>query len=279
MIKYVFIGLGILAIIAAIYFGSKSGGGSSTSPIRKGWFGYYGSKGNQVAETADHTNVHWEAFWDDEQGAIENLRKVDGHVVLDVGRIFERVGPKNLALRKNAEFLLRDLFDKLREAGVLDKVDATVVHDEPNLPENQIIDELPLAVGLVRSVASEYPELSGLLQCCIYYSHTPMIHMELFDLVAFDEYGAGADIFRVGGSYDVFRSKLKPGQRTLLIPGGSYGQDPKAFVTAARYYPECLGIIAFLWREPGHGSGAESICNLPIRDAYVAAGKELLGRT
>lgn len=273
----------VLAVAGLVVFLLSRGGGDEAAK-RVLYFGYYGTKGPQVQETADHTNLLWEAFWDGDDLAAANLIAANKFGVIDVGRIFDRQGSKNAVLSPNAENRLRALFDLLKAAGALSLVRMIIPHDEPNLPENQIDAELPGAVSLIRRVAAGYPELSSVLLGCIYYNHTPKSHTDLFDVVGFDDYEPGANILSPGGAYEKFRESLKPGQRTMLVPGGGWGpsrwepkqQDPAPFVAYAQANAEVFAVIPFLWRYPPHGGAIVGICDLPVKDAYIAAGKRLI---
>ncbi|MGB3068436.1 MAG: hypothetical protein WBC18_07810 [Ottowia sp.] len=272
----------ILAVaVAAIILASRSG--SDSKPSNRPLFGYYGCFGNQVAEVADHTNLHWEAFWDGLQKGIDNIRTAAKFTVIDVGsQLFEGAAPKTF--RPDAEARLRSLFNDLQNAGVLHLVKMIVPMDEPNLPENRACADLPEAVGAIRALALSYPELSGVLLGCIYYNGAPKCHTDLFDVVGFDDYEPGANILSPNGAYEKFRETLRPGQRTMLIPGGGYGpskwepkqQDPVPFVSYAMSNPEVLMIVPFLWRYPAHGGDMVGIVDLPVKDAYIAAGKSIL---
>lgn len=271
----------VAVAIAAILWASRR---EDATPGRSGLLvGYYGCFGNQVAEVVDHTNLHWECFWGGLQKGIDNIRAAGKFTVIDVGQqLFEGTVPKTL--RPGADARLRSLFNELQDAGVLHLVKMIVPMDEPNLPENRACADLAKAVGAIRAVALSYDELSGVLLGCIYYNRTPKCHTDLFDVVGFDDYEPGANILSPGGAYEKFRETLRPSQRTMLIPGGGYGpskwepkqQDPAPFVSYAMSNPEVLMIVPFLWRYPNHGEDIAGIVDLPIKDAYIAAGKSIL---
>lgn len=288
--EYVLIGL---IIVVVIYLVTKKGKGHDiniTAPekLRTNLcFGYYGSKdfygdeekqlppSRQVEETADHTNLHWEAFWDGEERAINNIENAIGAVVVDLDSyLFERTDKKTVIPRSDGESRVRTLFNKLRDAGILHKVTVLVPQDEPNLPETATCDYLPSIVETIRSIASDYSELRNVKVGCVYTTVRPMCHLELFDIVGFDDYDKKSSIFSVGGSYDQMKSMLRPDQRTWTLPGGTYGQNPVPFINHAHNNPEVFAVIPFIWRVP-HDNKFNGICELPIREEYVKAGKSV----
>lgn len=276
---YILVALVVLAVVVVLINRDKS------EPIKRGnlLYGYYGCHSDQVAEVTDHTNLHWQPFWngigkDGMQEAIYNIRRAQKFTVLDVEKfIFYRSGPKNIVLNADPYTSLRDLFNRLRDEGVLHLVKMIVPCDEPNLPENQAEKYLPDAVKTIRAVAAEYSELEGVLLGVIYYSRTTFSHMDLFDVVSYDDYDRGAEILAPDGDYERFRASLKPAQRTMLVPGGSFGQSPQPFVDYAMRNPEILAVIPFLWWYPDHGGEIKSIRDLPVRQAHIDAGRQVIG--
>lgn len=251
-------------------------------------FGYYGTKGPQVVETLGHINLLFECLWDGLPSAITNMQTAQLPTVLDVADYLfpapVRIVPGKSAvhprpLLPDAEQRLRGLCDALRAAGVLHLVRYIVPTDEPQLPENNTIAAIPGACALIRRVAADYPELDGVGLWCIYYAGAPMDHVELFDVVGFDDYDAKSSIFAPGAMYDQMAAKLRPGQRTALLLGATYGQDPTPFLNFANAHPEVLALIAFLWREPGHGNRFTGIHSMPeMRAKYEALGRLVAGR-
>lgn len=242
-------------------------------------FGYYGCVGDQVAETRAHVNLHWECFWSGLAQGIADIRAAAMVTVIDVtGALFERRDGV-LMWRDAAEHDLRAMFQALRDAGVLQHVRAVVPIDEPNLREHRVCGDMPRAAALIRRVAAEFqhPVLVGM----VLTTHgEPMTAcaIEHFDILGFDDYPERSAIFRKGGAYEQFRRRLRPDQRTWIIPGGysDCRQDPEPFVNFAHAHPEVWAIVAFLWRDP-HGNGFEGIADDPeMRAAYTAAGRSIM---
>lgn len=243
-------------------------------------FGYYGCAGSQAAEVKAHTNLHWEAFFEGVDKGIANIKAMACTTVIDVAfALFERPGPSQPVTRRaNAPEQLHGLFMALRAAGVLHHVKFVVPIDEPNLPENAAIEHMPWAVELIRRAASGYPELAGVKLACIYYNENGKSNYpgaDLFDLVGLDDYDAGARVLAPGGSFDRLRSRLTRGQRLILVPGGSYGQDPEPFLRYAHAHADVCAIVPFLWQPPA-GADMQGIRALPVRAAYEAAGAALV---
>lgn len=239
-------------------------------------FGYYGTYGDQVAETADHTNLHWSTGWESEEKRFADIRAAGQFTVLDLtGELFYRTGPKQMLMHADAVERARGLFGRLRDAGVLQYVRAAVPIDEPNLPEHNVGHLLPQAVQAIRTAAADFAELAGLQLWCLYYNGNPHPHPELFDVIGFDDYDRGARILAPDGQYDQIIAGLRPGQSVFLVPGGSYGQDPAPFVAYAMRRPEVAAIVTFLWHYPPHGEWLSDVRSLPIRAAYEAAGRQI----
>lgn len=80
------------------------------------------------------------------------------------------------------------------------------------------------------------------------------------------------------GSYLRFAERLRPDQRSFLMPGGSYGERPERWVAFAKTRPEVWAIVPFLGASNVDGSNIPGILSQPeIRAAYVAAGLSLVG--
>ena len=249
-------------------------------------YGYYGTYvGNgqdQVEETRSHVNLVW--LWDflDPQSAAVILSRMPGCFgVLDCASyLFERRDGR-LQPRSDAEARLIGVFQHLRDAGMLNRVKMLVPVDEPNLSKTNLTDTLPWAAELMRLVAAEFAELEGVLLGCIYLGGKPMPHLELWDVVGFDLYNQRSGIFAPGGHYARMLKKLRPGQRTMILPGGysNTQQDPTPFVNFAHGNPEVLIVLPFLWATvPWADDVDKGIRDIPaMRAAYEAAGRSLVG--
>ena len=245
-------------------------------------YGYYGTHGNQIAETTDHVNLVW--LWDflDKQQAAEVLAQMPGKFgVLDVASYLYHREDGRLRPRPGADGQLRAAFRHLRDAGVLSQVKMLVPVDEPNLSKTNLTDTLPWAAELMRRVAADFTELEGVLLGCIYLGGKPMPHLELWDVVGFDLYNQRSGIFAPGGHYARMFKKLRPGQRTVILPGGysNIQQDPTPFFNFAHGNPEVLIVLPFLWATvPWADDVDKGIRDIPaMRAAYEAAGRSLVG--
>ena len=274
--------LAIAVIIAALVM-SKAKAGDITipeAPQRSDLlFGYYGCTGDQVAETQGHVNLHWECFWGGVDKAIADMRAANMTTVLDLGGpTLSDYGALPRTIRPDAEAQLRALFDRLHSEGVLHLVKYLLPSDEPNLPENGSVHLLPEIMPLIRRVAVSYPALVGVQYGCVYYSDLPMDHIELFDVVGFDQYEEKSGIFAPGALYERMKKRLRPDQKTWLVPGATYGQDPQPFLNFANGNDEVLGIVPFLWRNPHGDPKFDGIHSMPeMREKYRTAGLKIKG--
>lgn len=240
-------------------------------------FGFYGSWGDQIAETRDFASLHWELLRDGATGAAANLKQANKTTVLDVDSCVWSGGKGKRAIRPDAEQALRHLFDTLQLSQVLHLVKFIVPCDEPNQPKDNYEPLMPAAVALVRRVAGDYPQLAGVRLGCVYAGGKPMPHLDLFDVVGFDDYDAREGIFAPGGQYDRMHERLRADQRTWIFPGGYAHQDPAPFMNFANAHPEVIAVVGFVWADSPDGQpwpGIRSIAG--VREQYVAAGKSIV---
>lgn len=246
-------------------------------------YGYYLTIGNQFAETRDHVNLLWLDDRRHTPAELAHYTRQGKACVVDVaGCLFD-----GRALRPDAAERLAALRTYIAEHGDTDAVQMLVPCDEPNLPETAVAHLLPEAVRIMRDV---WP---GALVGCIYYNDGKFPHLDLFNVAGFDDYSAGAGIFdkprwweRIKlllgkfvrrGSYLRFVRRLRPDQRTLLVPGGAYGEPPERWVAEALQRHEVWGVVPFLWASNVDGSGINGIGSLPVRGQYEAAGLSFNG--
>ena len=252
-------------------------GGNKRTDIK---YGFYTSVAAQFDETKDFTNLWWSADWEGEGVRLANIvraAQAGMAVVLDVGNvIFD-----GTALRANAAERLREFLMSIKDHGALGAVEVIYIRDEINLPEpHNVCSSAALAVSMCRRVAAEVG-IDNVKMGMIYYADNDFCGLELFDIVGFDDYGAKANILRPGALYGKMKKRLRPDQRTWLVPGGFIGQDPTSFVQFAHDHQEVWAVIPFVWpadmgvvAQPGQ----TGIAGLPVREAYVAAGHELTGK-
>ena len=248
-------------------------------------FGYYLTLPGQIEETQDHVNL----LWLDTQGRLPQQEMARATtlgkaVVIDMaGCLFD-----GRAIRPDATERVQSLRTYIKLHGDLSAVRVLVPIDEPNLPETAVSHLLPAAVAILRYA---WPEA---LVGCIYYNDGRFQHHHLFDVLGFDDYLGGFGIcqkprwyeriklffggFVRRGSYLRFAELLRPDQRTWLIPGGTYGEQPWPWVEFANRRPEVWAIVGFLW--PATADGNEQFLGISgqpeIRAAYIAAGLSLL---
>lgn len=248
-------------------------------------FGYYLTLPGQIEETQDHVNL----LWLDTQGRLPQQEMARATtlgkaVVIDMqGCLF---GPDKTILPDATE-RVQSLRTYIKLHGSLSAVEVLVPCDEPNLPERDVQNLIPEAVRILRDA---WPEA---LVGCIYYNDGRFQHHHLFDVLGFDDYLGGFGIcqkprwyeriklffggFVRRGSYLRFAERLRPDQRSFLMPGGSYGERPERWLEFAKTRPEVWAIVPFLWASNVDGSNIPGILSQPeIRAAYVAAGLSLL---
>lgn len=240
------------------------------------YYGYYGNYGDQIPEVAEHTNLLWELLWNGPDGAVTAMQRSGKATVLDVDKcMFGGVSGKQYVY-PDARIRLRNLFDLLRGANVLNQVIVIVPKDEPNLPKNNVNDLIPEAVALLRSTMLEYPELSATKVGVVFAGNKEMPHKELFDVLGLDDYDARSSIFEPNGQYDKLCESLRPNQKTWILPGGTYHQDPVPFLNFANSHPEVMAIIPFIWADIPWESfpGIRSIPE--VKNSYILAGKQVV---
>ncbi len=151
----------------------------------------------------------------------------------------------------------------MQNAGLLGNVVALYPEDEPgNMPEA----EIAAMVALVRSVATEYSEITQVPVWAIFAANAPLTGAHLFDAIGVDNYGCGC----------VPVPPILPGQRLILVPGGAnpWRESPEAFIAVANADPRVIAIIPFLWQYPQPTQGL-GIGQNGMSDVYRAAGIRL----
>lgn len=239
-------------------------------------FGYYSCYAEQVAETKDHVNVLHESQFNGVDKTIQNILDAKMTTILDLQhQLFNRAGPKdNYFLMAEAETNLRNFFLLLREKGAIQYVKYLSMVDEPNNTVGSAA-VLGQAVDLTKKVAAEFEEFKDVKYFCIYAEDKAFICQEKFDLVGFDDYDKKSAVLT--GKYVSFKASLLPHQKTIIIPGGCYGQDPTPFVNFAQANMEVGLVMPFLWfDEPWGNVGKPGIRSNTTKDAYIAAGKSVI---
>ena len=239
-------------------------------------FGYYGSTDSQVEETRDHINVFMCSQWDGPDKSIADILSAKMPTILDVHyQVFELVGESKLnTVRVDAETRLREFLTLLKDSGAISYIKYIYPIDEPN---NNVVDigVLTSALTLIKKVVSEFSELNHAKYAVIYASGDEYTGQDMYDVIGYDDYDKKSSILSEG--YQKLKRSLKPNQTTILVPGGSYLQDPTPFVNFAQSNKEVEMILAFLWADDKWGTvGKPGIRSNAVKDAYIAAGKSII---
>lgn len=245
-------------------------------------YGYYGRLGDQVAETIDHVNILWESQFEGEFHMIQNILAAKLPTVLDVAtQCFQKIEEtgRNYHYRADAEELLRATFMRLQANDALRYVKYLSPLDEPNTNTN--IVDLLASIRTCKKVALEFPELTD-VKFAVIYAAKPETYdcIALFDLVGLDDYDNKSKIF-TNGTYARLKAQLRSNQKTIIMPGGGFGQDITPFINFAHSNPEVFAVIAFVWF--GHMSPNDTWIGIgddknPLKSQYVQAGKLLTGK-
>jgi hypothetical protein len=236
------------------------------------YYGYYLTNPTQVDETISHVNFLWEVPMFGELNMIHDMEVAQLPTLLEVGYY---LWDNNGALLPDAEARLYAYFKLLQMHAVLHYVIAVAPIDEPDVSIANS-DDIPRSVALIRRVAQNFPELANLKLAVIYAGVSRLTHSEVFDWIGFDDYDPvdGA----LTGAYKKLKSVLKPGQRTLLVPGGANnnGRVPADAAKWAQFTldnSEVIAVIPFLWFSPDtHVIGIrDNVTRVP----YCQAGRLL----
>lgn len=241
-------------------------------------YGYYGCEINQVKEVKDHVNLHWESQFNGAERASEDIKEMATFTFLDVmHQLFYKFTDKgrNYRLYDDAEQKLVSFLNYLQSSGALQHIKALVPIDEPNI--NCITDEeLDKACDIIQKVAAGYPELSGVKLACIYAPKpTPFGCIKRFDIVGVDDYELKSRVLQ--GIYQQLLKEKRPDAKTILLPGGGFGQNPTPFINWAHNDHHVAVVLPFVWFGPrelrdtwvGIGSGE-------LKEQYINTGKSLV---
>lgn len=208
-----------------------------TDPI---FFGYFGSCLTCLAETQDHINILFETGWDGLQAEIDDMGRARLPVILAT--------PTGASADE-----LRQLFTALRNANVLQYVIALYPQDEPDIAG--LSEAAVIAIALnAKAVAATFVELDG-VKLAVIYGQNGFPGIAAFDWVGIDNYADGAGI--LGGAYMDLKSRLRPDQRTVIVPGGAspWRVLPGPFYDRLQSDPQTILLLPFLWRDYGGGQG------------------------
>lgn len=237
-------------------------------------YGYYACNNGQAAEVADHVNLHFESQFEGQDKAIENILKMARTTILDLSpQLFEKVGDaKVFTLRKNALQDALTFLQQLSKTGALQHVKYIYPIDEPNATVGDL-GVLRDAVDIAIAAARQFRELDSVKLAVIYAANSEFIGQQMFDLVGFDDYGMKSHVL-TSDRYLQLKDSLRSGQKTIIVPGGAYGQHPKPFLDFANGNAEVGVVMPFIWFDDTTGTAqVKGIRSGPLKDTYIAAGK------
>ena len=256
---------------------------------------YYLGLDGQLDQYGDHVSLFWFTQWFPVENLAAMLQRYPGiDLVLDVA---PQVLPPRWAdaekkhrlppvYASDARMQLAVLFGRLRAHGILNRVRYIVPMDEPNLFGNSEAD-LRNAVRAIKAAVAECPELAGVKMTCIYggdgKSH-PFWCLDEFEVVGIDNYNQRSGVLVGDGAHARLLRALQPGQRTMIIPGAAYGQDPMPFVAYAHANAdEVEMVVPFTWSHVPASADKEGWIGLEKQDAaaqerYRAAGMLVLNK-
>lgn len=238
------------------------------------YIAFYGCLGDQVVQTKGSVNLHMESQWEGVDVARKNIRECGCDVMLDVSpQLFVRTSGQ-FGLNPSAIDNLTQLFTDLRLDGTLGRVKALYPIDEPN---NTVGNPhiLSFALAALRLAASKFSELTEVKFATTYAADKDFICADQFDWIGFDDYDMKSSVL-VGSKYKALVSSLKPHQRTMIIPGAAYGQDPVPFVNYAQSHPEVAVVLSFLWADREADVGAKGAKDNGMAQTYLHVGAAAL---
>ena len=231
-------------------------------------YGFYSSLTGTYEAVKDQVNLFWHSnFLDGGDEEFINILKSTNHkVVFDLARFLtvqKDVTPwyKELLMKlkivKNkkkfkgvynpeGETALRAYFQWLKDLGVLHKISYLYPKDEPNLFVLNPEEHLKM-IQVTKRLRSEFSELANARIACIYGNGKPYWNLAEHDVVGVDDYGQKSQILTIGAHAKLVQEKA-PHQRTMLIPGPSFGHKPDPWVAYALLNPEEVEmVIPFVW--------------------------------
>lgn len=241
-------------------------------------YGYYGDMASQFEETKDHVNTVWLACW-------------DRFPLSWADCMFERIaqasvsGKKSVVMMTNDTYLdrklnykaleeLEELLFKLSGTDYLKDIIAIYPTDEPDGSEISP-DEIAKTNNAIRNIMSKYPALKNTALAVFYTGSEKYPGIQYYDWVGFDEYHIGERA--LGAKYNRMVNKLRPDQRTMIIPGGcdKWRQDPRPFVDFALTNNRVVAVVPFIWIDnaaPGNDDVGLGIRSNGLKDLYKEAG-------
>ena len=245
-------------------------------------YGYYGDMAFQFEETKDHINTTWIACW-------------DRHPLSWADCMFQRIAQASVAGKKSVIMMTNDtyidrktnykaieeldgLLFKLSGTDYLKDVVAIYPTDEPD-GSGISPDEIAKTNNAIRNVLSKYPLLKNTALAVFYTGSEKYPGIQYYDWVGFDEYHAGEKA--LGAKYNRLVSKLRPDQRTMIIPGGcdKWRQDPRPFVDFALTNNRVIAVVPFIWIDQADSTNPDvglGIRSNGLKEIYKEAGLTLI---
>jgi len=245
------------------------------TPRKDLYYGYYATDQGSVEETKDHINLLWENQFGSIDTVVNNIQQTKVFTILDLSpQLFKKVADKgkNYVYNEVADAQLKRLFQYLQDKNVLQYVKAFSPIDEPNT-NVATPEDLNKAIESISRVAVNFPELNGYKLVCIYAAKPQSYTLsEKFDWIGFDDYDNKSQIF-INGQYEYLKSILHTNQRTIIMPGGAFGQNITPFINFANGNAEVAAIVPFVWFGPReHRDTWVGIRDRENRQQYVDAG-------
>lgn len=272
----------LVLLVALTLIGCGGGGGSNAIPVqqqRQLYYGYYGVRDAQIPETIGHTNLLFELGHAGEPAGLAHIAEAKQPTVLGLqAQLWSWASPTvplPFSLQLNAEANVRGRLMELRQADLLKYVVALYPIDEPDSVVRNSATTAQ-AIGIVRRVAGEFPELAG-VKLAVFYddANRPFFNIGLFDWVGLDNYPIGAEV--LGERLEIMRSQMRPDQKLMLIPGGYKGQDPQPFVDKALADQQVIALVPFIWYDNADPAGGvvQGIRSNGTAAAYCRAGRQI----
>lgn len=249
-------------------------------------FAYFGAMDDQVTQTKGAVNMLWESHFQGDAKALANIMSAGVPTTLMVGdQVFEQFQPtgQNYRVRADADVRLRAYLQYLRAGGALSYVKSLVPFDEPNT--NCTPGEFRRSIALIKKVAAEFTELTGVRMAAI-YAYKPFEYeaIELLDDVGIDDYSQMSALL-VNGAYGQLTARLRPDQRAILVVGGAFGEPITPWLNFAESHAEVSTILAFVWFNAPRPQDVNAIPGYPwvgigfgpLRESYLAAGRLVVG--
>lgn len=222
---------------------------------------YYGSQGDQLAETQDHITHHFITNWDGATFVHDYLQLIAAVHDAKKGVVLGAWGLSDIDLQK-VLLLSRQMFG--------DIIDIVYLWDEPNLAGSPSAQALFERARIVR-------DNSNAKLAVIYADNGNFPAISAFDYVGIDSYDKRERVL-YDGTYDTLLRAMRDDQKLILVPGGwqQTNQDPRYFYNYAQNNKRVGIIMPFIWIDNAAQLGYGGIRTSPLRSEYESYGKKIL---